>query len=227
MTLSTRKRLLRQFFYRRRVLMSVMFLVALYVRFLYLTNRVQYRIDSASQPYLGNERQGIICFWHGRLLMQGFVKPKRELYALFSAHQDGAIISGFMEWFGVRAIKVSKNKGATDAMRKLLDVAAQGASLSITPDGPRGPNQVAAPGTAYAAAKSGLPVIPVTYACTRYHRLETWDRFMIPKPFGRILFIVAAPIFVGAKQLRQGNETLQNTLNRITQEADRACGVSA
>src|SRR5439155_13172951 len=61
-----------------------------------------------------------------------------------------------------------------------------GRSAAVTPDGPRGPAHVFAPGAAIAAQRTGAPIIPVRASASRAWRLKSWDRFLIPKPFARV-----------------------------------------
>ncbi len=48
---------------------------------------------------------------------------------------------------------------------------------------------------------------------------------MLPYPFSRGVFICAQPIYVGrhadANEMEKARTDLENTLNRITEEADR------
>lgn len=54
----------------------------------------------------------------------------------------------------------------------------------------------------------------------------SWDRFVLPYPFGRGLFIWGKPIYVHADAQAEDLEAkrleLESVLNRITAEADEA-----
>ena len=69
-----------------------------------------------------------------------------------------------------------------------------GDHVVITPDGPRGPRRVAAPGVAQLAALSGMPVLPCAAQTSRRWTLRSWDRMVLPLPFGRGVIVCGAPI---------------------------------
>ena len=151
------------------------------------------------------------------------------MYVLISHHNDGAIITAVMKWFGIDSVRGSKKLGSTAALRNLLDITERGGNISITPDGPRGPFQKAAQGAAYVAAKTGYPLLPVTFSASRYWRFRSWDKFMLPKPFGRVQFVASIPQTVRAEDeatLAAATATLEQTMAKITVEADRLCGVT-
>ena len=69
--------------------------------------------------------------------------------------------------------------------------------MAITPDGSRGPLYQAKGGLIVLARLSGCPVLPVSWECSRAWRLNTWDQFIIPKPFSLVTVRVGEPYFVG------------------------------
>lgn len=62
----------------------------------------------------------------------------------------------------------------------------EGEEVLITPDGPRGPRHSMSDGAIGIALKSNLPIFVLNYQCNQYWQLKSWDRFVIPKPFGKI-----------------------------------------
>ena len=57
--------------------------------------------------------------------------------------------------------------------------------MGIAVDGPMGPALIAKPGAVVIAGLAGVTVSPVAYAVTHKIRLGTWDRFVVPMPWGR------------------------------------------
>lgn len=211
------------------------FLISLWMRFVYLTSKVERHWPENMRAAARGEVPTLFCFWHGRLIMHPLIKPPRPHYVLISRHSDGALSSAVIRCFGIDTVHGSRGKGVKSALEHLKKVAADGGNISITPDGPRGPFQVAAPGAAYVAALTGYPVVATGFSCTRYKRFKSWDRFMLPKPFGRIVFVAErVPVMLhgGEEGLEQAEldrmtKKIEETLNRVTAEADRLCGVSA
>jgi lysophospholipid acyltransferase (LPLAT)-like uncharacterized protein len=71
--------------------------------------------------------------------------------------------------------------------------------MAITPDGPRGPVGKMQPGAVFLAQKSGKPLVPVGISVERAWRTQSWDRFVVPKPFSRVVWHYGEPIYVGRK----------------------------
>ena len=68
-------------------------------------------------------------------------------------------------------------------------------SIVTTADGPRGPQHEFKAGTVLMARIAGVPIVPIGCAADRAWYLEKrWDRFMIPKPFARIVVAVGEPV---------------------------------
>ncbi|MEX0908690.1 MAG: DUF374 domain-containing protein, partial [Gemmatimonadaceae bacterium] len=80
----------------------------------------------------------------------------------------------------------SSSRGAAGALLGLVRALGEGREVGITPDGPRGPACSYAPGAAVAASKAGALILPLAAHANRAWRLNSWDRFMIPKAFARV-----------------------------------------
>jgi hypothetical protein len=163
--------------------------------------------------------------------MQPFLKPRRRpMYVLISQHNDGALITATMRWFGINSVRGSRKLGGAQAVRTMLTITERGGNISITPDGPRGPFQKAAEGAAFVAAKTSYPLLPISFSASRHWRFRSWDKFMMPKPFSRLVYVVAAPFSVTAdtqEGLNAATAQLEQSLNAATAEADEYCGVAA
>lgn len=205
--------------------------VSLLLRLINLTCRVEKHIPSEAAAYMSGLHPAIFCFWHGRMIMHPFIKPKgRSMDVLISHHNDGALITATMRWFGIGSVRGSKKMGGTKALLALLDVIQQGGNISITPDGPRGPFQRAAQGAAFVAAKTGYPLLPVTFSASRHWRFNSWDKFMLPKPFARLVYVVGTPQQAcneSDEALTEATAVLEQHLVAITHNADRQTGVAA
>lgn len=216
-----------RYFAKRRWVRTVLpALAAIYIRVTAWTLRVERRIAPEAEPYLRGESPAIYAFWHGRLFLFPCFKPrKRRIHVLISGHSDGVLIAGTVAWFGMGTVEGSTSKRSLPALRGLLRVARAGDNIAITPDGPRGPRQEVAPGVAYLAQATGLPVIPASWSAARHKRLRSWDRFMIPWPFSRAVLMAGAPIWV-ADSMPQDKacKLLADVLNTLTRQADEAVG---
>lgn len=172
--------------YLGRFIGGVMKLYGLFLRYecpSEVSARTLQRINTQEQVY-------IFAFWHNRILAlpQYFRQhsPKARMACLTSASKDGAIIAAVMDSFGISSIRGSSSRGGKRAFVHMLSTLRAGTSISITPDGPRGPVYELNPGVVRLAAKSGKMLVPVQVEYSGYWELKSWDRFRIPKPFSKI-----------------------------------------
>ena len=115
-------------------------------------------------------RQGraiIIAFWHGRQLMMPLAYRGRQVHILISQHRDGELIQRVVSRFGFHAVRGSTTRGGAAALRRLIAVGRRGGDIAVTPDGPKGPRQIAQPGVVQLAKVTGLPIVPLTFACSK------------------------------------------------------------
>src|SRR5690348_12158419 len=171
-------------------------------------------------------RNIILAFWHAQQLMIPIGYRGVGAHVLISRHGDGEIIARIIARFGHEAVRGSSTRGGAGALRALIKLGRAGQDLVVTPDGPKGPRQVAKLGVVQLAKATGLPIVPVAFACSSKHLFSSWDHFMVPYPFSRGLFLYGKSIFVprGGDDLalEAHRLALETELNRLTNEAERA-----
>jgi hypothetical protein len=167
----------------------------------------------------------IYAFWHGRLLVLAYSHRDRKIQIMISAHRDGEIIAQVTDQLGFGSVRGSTTRGGLRALRELAKKALKGFPTAITPDGPRGPRYIAQEGSIYAAMKTGFPLVPATSSAFPRWTLNSWDRFIIPKPFATALVKFGKPFYVPAKLSEEEREKyrlkFQEEMVRLTNEADR------
>jgi lysophospholipid acyltransferase (LPLAT)-like uncharacterized protein len=154
--------------------------------------------DTAVLPGAIDKRPRIYAFWHSQMLPLLTLHRDLGVAVLISAHRDGELIARAAERFGFRTVRGSTSRGAAAALRGLERALADGYSVAVTPDGPRGPAEEFAPGVLIAAQRTGAPIVLTAAAPSRAWRLSTWDQFVIPKPFARIVVAYTGQIPVTA-----------------------------
>lgn len=174
----------------------------------------------------------VVAFWHERLPlmpMLWLVTRKRpevriqRVRVLVSHHRDGRFIGTVIRRFGMDVALGSSSRGGAAGLRALLTTLGRGEIVAITPDGPRGPARQAAPGVAQLAALSGLPVIPCSAQTTRRIVLNTWDRMVIPLPFGRGVVVCGPSITVPRSDWKAAVPAIAEALTQATERADQLC----
>jgi 3-deoxy-D-manno-octulosonic-acid transferase len=96
---------------------------------------------------------------------------------------------------GFGTIRGSSSRGGASAALELVKVLKKGYPVAVTPDGPRGPAKVVKKGVSLIARRAGVPVVPYGVSAFPALRLKTWDRFLIPLPFAKIVISEGRPIF--------------------------------
>ena len=100
-----------------------------------------------------------------------------------------------------------------------------GTNLAVTPDGPQGPKYVVQMGVIELARQTGAPILPVTLSASRKKVFNSWDNFIVPFPFSKLIYLWGEPLLVprdiDEDELEQKRLTLQERLRRITEEGDR------
>ncbi|MDH4085926.1 MAG: lysophospholipid acyltransferase family protein [Nitrospira sp.] len=121
----------------------------------------------------------ITAFWHAQQLMIPFGYRGPGAHVLISQHGDGEIIARIIARFGHGAVRGSSTRGGANALRALIKLARSGQDVAVTPDGPKGPRHVAKLGVIQLAKASGLPIVPIAFACSKKNSLRvgiaTWS----------------------------------------------------
>jgi hypothetical protein len=172
------------------------FLLQLLVRLIYLTNKKVFHVGnnvSKTESY-------VISIWHGDLLMQPFnyqnFKKKGTVKAIISEHRDGEGIRKTVEYLGIGSLNGSSTRGGAKVLIGAIKAIKNGIDVAITPDGPKGPIYSIADGTIVIAQKTQCKILPFSCVPSKYWQLSSWDKFIIPKPFGTLDFYIGEPIDV-------------------------------
>lgn len=181
------------------------------------------------------------CIWHGRFAlvhkMWSFKRGVPKAKMLISQSREGSIVAHTSRTVGAEVIRGSaakgeKRKGGVEAMRAMARHIDGGGVICMTPDGPRGPRMRVKRGPIQLAKLAGAPLLAVTWATSNrivFHK--SWDRFILPLPFGRGALVWGDPIppppmDASDEQIEAARLRLENEMNRIAAEADRIAGVA-
>jgi lysophospholipid acyltransferase (LPLAT)-like uncharacterized protein len=173
----------------------------------------------------------IACFWHGRMAMTPFMWrwPHKKLVALISEHPDGMLVARTFKRLSVDYVNGSTNKGGVRAFKTLMEVLARRDVVGIIPDGPRGPARKLSDGVVFLAKHSGQPIIPLAYATTRFITFKSWDRFRLPLPFSKGVFIYGKPIHIPQdirqEEMERFRLQVEDAITTLENEADQVLGI--
>ena len=222
-------RRLRRFYASGATQAVAAFVAALYIRIVYWSNRWRRVGYDISDRLFAEKRRVIFCFWHSRLLMMPYATyGDRPFHVMISSHRDGRFIARAVRHLGIGSVFGSSSRRPALALREAAQRCREGVCLCITPDGPRGPRMRAAPGAVLIAELADAVLVPVAYSTSRRHLFRSWDRFLLPLPFGRGVFVVGEEIPVprGLEESRREElrQRLEREINAVTAEADRLMG---
>jgi lysophospholipid acyltransferase (LPLAT)-like uncharacterized protein len=151
-----------------------------------------------------------------------FMKSRR-LWVLVSQSRDGTYGAETAKWLGFRTIRGSSSRGGARALLQVSSQLKDGHAVGILADGPRGPARAAKPGPVLLAAKAGVPLLPVMWGADRCWVLNSWDRYLIPKPFARIAIHIGGPIYVPRTTRREDIEAYRRRFEEEMNAGARWC----
>lgn len=167
----------------------------------------------------------ILAFWHNRqigaLALAEMIEPAK---VLVSRHGDGEMIARVVSRFGIGSVRGSSTRGGAAALRQLV-TQTHSSHILITPDGPVGPRYHVKKGVVAIAALTGRPIYWLCFGVDRAWVFNSWDRFILPKPFARLRFRAAGPIHV---ERTLGEEEIASTRAELeTEMRDQAALLDA
>ena len=177
-------------------------------------------VDPARPEY---SEHVIFAFWHEYISVVLPHWGRTPLSILVSQHRDGEWVNQTAEHLKMNIVRGSTSRGGSAAIRQLKKHS-QYSSLTLTPDGPRGPRREMAMGPVYLASLLQLPLVPVGVGMDRPWRLNTWDRFAIPRPFSRVRMIfgpkIRVPKKAGRERLESSRLRIQKLINQLSDTAE-------
>ncbi len=158
----------------------------------------------------------IVTMWHGELLMQPFLyrhlRKDRNIALAISDHFDGELLANIQKFFGFQPIRGSSRKGMIKLLKAMFVSLDNGLDVGLTPDGPKGPRHSVADGTVLVAKKRGVKIVCFNYKVSSFWQLNSWDKFIIPKPFSTITFYSSRLIDVSSMDKDEANTLLKQEL---------------
>lgn len=174
--------------------------------------------DTVDDPYNCQElivdTPYILVFWHNRNLSMVMKSPpnfRTHGKILVSRSKDGIILTELLKHFGVETVRGSSNKKGVDkggarALVEFRRLLKNGVSVSLTPDGPRGPRYEIQGGVIWLASKCGVPIVPMGYNPARYATVNNWDGTVVALPFTKGVFKIGKPIEIPPELSEEGIE---------------------
>ncbi len=200
------------------------FLLVLLVNVLCKTLRVteknRYVIDELERT----NKNYVLAFWHGSMLLPWYVHRGKKMIALISKSKDGDLLARVLKNWKYGVIRGSSSTGGDVALGIMVDYGKNHHSITITPDGPRGPRHKLKAGAVIAAKKSGLPLILTGVGIDKNKSLNSWDKFAVPKFFTKACLNYSDPIYINKELSYEDTSKIINDcevkLNQLQEEAE-------
>jgi len=193
---------------RAIALILLPFIGSLFIRVLYFTNKKEFH-----SPKNITDKPVIFACWHGELLMlpylYKFYRKKAHAKVLISPHFDGKLIAQTIKYFGLGTLAGSSDKNPARVLIQAIKTIKEGYDIGITPDGPKGPRHEVANGLIVMAQKTKAKIVVVRIKPTSFWQLNSWDKFIIPKPFGKLDFYSTAELDIMGMEIDDAKKFLR------------------
>jgi lysophospholipid acyltransferase (LPLAT)-like uncharacterized protein len=216
----------RIFTLRQRLLLSLISW-STYIAISIIGRTLRYSIsweEPPSSPNATHEKRVIYSFWHRAVFPSAWMWRKIGIAVMVSRSFDGEYIARTIENLGFVAIRGSSSRGGGPALLGLKRELEQGNLVAFTIDGPRGPKYVAKPGPVALSRATSLPMAAFYVAIDQSWVLNTWDKFVIPRPFSKALVRFSAKMQVPSDAdeecMDAFHRQLQSALERVTAFAE-------
>ena len=195
---------------------------------LFKLNKIEVKGEENLINLINSGRPIMVCVWHGRLIFPSwYLRLKTtNVYAIASRHTDAEIMARVLRRWGYGLIRGSTRKGGKAVVQKMADVFKNAGIIAVTNDGPKGPPRIAKAGSTGLALQYNVQIVTITGSATKFWQMKSWDRSMLPKPFGTIHIIVSPPLDISEKPDTADEEVklLSDFMNQYQDEADRLTG---
>ena len=203
------------------------FIASIYIYLVKFTSKFKYENENIPKKYWDNKKPFILAFWHNQLMTVSFAwKINKKLNILASGHSDGrfgAIVGKYFNLNNIPIYKENKNY----SLRSLFKLIREDQFIGITPDGPRGPKEIASDGIIKIAKTYEIPIIPLGFWSSNNFKLKSWDSFLITLPFSKCCFVWNKPIEIpndsNDSQIKEYQKTLEKKIDECIAEARFKC----
>jgi lysophospholipid acyltransferase (LPLAT)-like uncharacterized protein len=189
--------------------------------------RVTFENKEEVVNYLENGGRVILASWHQRFF-GGFYLPRsfdRPISIMISQSKDGDFIADVVERIGWTPIRGSSSRGWKKALRLLVEEIKKNQFAGHIVDGPTGPARVIKPGLISLAQHSGAAICPTFVLYERSWIFNSWDRFMVPKPFSKAIIrfgsLIHLPEEMGVSNFEEMRQGIEDELIEGYEEGDR------
>jgi hypothetical protein len=186
-----------------------------------LTWRFEVIAEEGAVPLPGGVGAGaqVFCFWHQCVLPCAIYFRRTGATILISRSFDGELITRILALFGFSAVRGSSSRGGREGLLGLKEIIESGRPAIFTADGPRGPVYRTKMGPIRLAQLTGAPIGAFHLEPKHAWQMKSWDRFLVPWPFTRIVVSWARWTQIPTDLAEQDFEARREELNAAIERA--------
>jgi lysophospholipid acyltransferase (LPLAT)-like uncharacterized protein len=228
----------------KRIIRGIgVFIIRIYIKIVFLTSKIETNNPEEFINHIQSGRAAIIVAWHGRVFIlpsyfRDFfdkIKFDRDVCVLSSKHNDGQLAAevankfGFKQIFGSSINRKRKNcvekSGAIKSIMVIIRELKNNSLIFLAPDGPRGPIHKMNSEIVNIAKKHETTIFSVAISYSLKKQFNSWDRFQLPFPFGKIIveFLEPMPILKDSN-FEESNLILEERMNKIVENDEKLEG---
>lgn len=175
-----------------------------------------------------SENGALYATWHQRMSYHSHYFGSRHVTIMISRSRDGEYAARIAAWLGLKNVRGSSSRGGLGALKALVQRIREGEIGGMLADGPQGPARVAKAGSVLIARDAEVSIIPVVWSADRCWMFNSWDRYLVPKPFARVAIFYAEPLWIPrstrGEKLEEYRRLLEDRLNQGTRWCDEQFG---
>ncbi len=203
------------------ILTSRPFIAFLYrfIRLYSFTFRLTVENEKTWMDYIDGGGRVVLCCWHQQFL--GAIRhfKRYESYRgslMISKSSDGEVIAGIARRSGFYPVRGSSSRGGRPALAEMIQRLQETGLAAHILDGPGGPRGVVKAGVIQLASASGAAIVPFYTSADRAWYLNSWDRFMLPKPFARVTIrfgdLIPCHVAGGSEEFERQRRSLEKIM---------------
>jgi len=166
----------------------------------------------------------IFLVWHGRIFLVPYFFRRRKIMPLISPSGDGEIPAQIMARWDYKILRGSGSHSMVESWKEMVRELRSGGQVIIVPDGPKGPDRKVKLGGLRLAQQTGAYLVPFTFSTSKKKVLKSWDRFLMFRPFSRVVAFYGKPFMVdpdwGGDRLEKERLRIEKLLIELDHKAD-------
>jgi lysophospholipid acyltransferase (LPLAT)-like uncharacterized protein len=170
--------------------------------------------------YLEQGGRVLLCAWHQQFFSCIRHFKEYEKYhpsLMISQSRDGEIIANIAERTGWHTVRGSSSRDGSIALKEMTARLKQDGLAGHILDGPRGPAGLVKPGIISLAKATNAVIVPIFVKAEKAWYFNSWDKFMVPKPFSRVSMHFGEMIKLPPLQAERDFENQRLMLEKIMQ----------